>query len=49
MSLGLIGDICDVYADDIVMFARPELELVQCTRKVLKRLQRHDLYGTVVK
>ena len=41
----LIGDISVVHVDDIVIFAKSVLELVQPARMVLVRLQRHQLYA----
>lgn len=41
----LIGDISVVHVDDIVIFAKSVLELVQLARMVLVRLQRHQLYA----
>lgn len=45
----LIGDVCVVYVDDIVIFAKSQLELVQRARMVLERLQHHRLYASAEK
>ena len=44
-----IGDVGAVYVDDIVIVAKPELELVQLARTLLERLPRHGLYASVEK
>ena len=45
----LIGEICVVYVDDIVIFAQSGQELVQRARMVLERLRRHDMYASAGK
>ena len=37
----LIGDLCVVYVDDIVILVKSEPELIQRARMVLEHLQRH--------
>lgn len=45
----LIGEICVVYVDDIVTFAKSELKLVHRVRMVLERLHRHGLFASAEK
>lgn len=45
----LNGDICVVYADDILIFAKTQQQLVQRARMALQRLHRHHIYPSAEK
>ena len=40
---GLQYDICEIYIDDIIIFADNEEELTENLRKVLERLAKHNI------
>jgi hypothetical protein len=40
---GLVHNICEVYVDDIIVYAQTEEEFVDNTRRVLQRMRQHGL------
>ena len=40
---GIQYDICEIYIDDIIIFADSEEELAENLRKVLERLSKHNI------
>jgi hypothetical protein len=40
---GLIGIICELYLDDLIIFGETENEFIEALRNVLERLRKHDI------